>query len=57
MDINMVTSADPVQSRAQLLHQALKIAKSYVGSAALDGLKRLFWLAMAASLLSRRASE
>jgi len=43
MDVNMVTTADPVQSKAQFLHQALKIAKSDVGSAALDGLKRLFW--------------
>jgi len=41
MDVNMVTPADPVQSKAQFLH--LKIAKSDVGTAVLDGLKRLFW--------------
>jgi hypothetical protein len=52
MDVNMVTPADPVQPKAQFLHQALKIAKSDIGSAALDGLKRLFWAPMAASSLN-----
>jgi hypothetical protein len=43
MDVNVVTSADPAQSKSQLLHQMLKVPKGDIASAALDCLKRPFW--------------
>jgi hypothetical protein len=43
MDVNVVTPADSIQSKAQFLYQALKVPKGDIASTALDGLKRPFW--------------
>ena len=43
MDVNVVAAADPIQSKAQFLQQALQVPESNVASALLDALDRLFW--------------
>jgi hypothetical protein len=43
MDVNVVASANPIQSKAQFLQQALEVPESNVASALFNALKRLFW--------------
>jgi hypothetical protein len=43
VNVNVVAAADPIQSKAQFLQQALQVPEGNVASALLDNLKRLVW--------------